>query len=136
VQLVDVAIIVLEKTRLSLSARRRLLARRAAIVRAVAGRKIGLGENERAITFACERRGEHLFRTPLGVSIGGVEEVDAGLDADADEAAGFIDLCLAPGLENSLVLPNLAAPNLNAETLSPESPGSRYSMAHRIPRRG
>ena len=47
---------------------------------------MGLCEYERTIEVAFERHGEHLFRTPLGVPIGGVEDVDADLEADVDEA--------------------------------------------------
>ena len=42
------------------------------------------------------------FRTPTGVAIGRVEEVDAGLEADVDEAGEFADFGLASGLETHL----------------------------------
>ena len=42
---------------------------------------------------------EDVFGEAVGVDVGGVEEVDAGFDADVDEAGGFCDVGGAPGFE-------------------------------------
>ena len=36
---------------------------------------------------------------PCGIDVGGVEDIDAGVEADVDEARGFGDVGVAPGLE-------------------------------------
>ena len=76
-----------------------VIARRAAIVRALARGEIRLGGDEHAVALVPERLAQDLFRAPVGVDVGRVEEVDAGFEADVDEPRGFGDVRLAPRLE-------------------------------------
>jgi hypothetical protein len=91
---------------------------------AVVDKKIGLGGNTYRNAIAFERHCGHLFRTPIGLAIGGVEEVDAGLEADVDEEASPTSVWLK-ALKTHLYSPNVVAPQLSPETLSPKAPASR-----------
>ena len=59
----------------------------------------GFGGDEQAIAFAGDGFAEDFFGDAVGINVGGVEEIDAGVEADVDEAGGFGDVAAAPGFE-------------------------------------
>ena len=58
-----------------------VLAREPRVVRPVPHRKARLGRDEQPVAPALDRRAEDLLREPAGVDVGGVDEVDAGVQA-------------------------------------------------------
>jgi hypothetical protein len=74
-------------------------ARRAPVVRPVAGRQAGLGGDQHVLAPPLDRLAEHLFRSAGRIDVGGIEEVDAGFQADIDKAAGLFDIGRAPVAE-------------------------------------
>ena len=76
-----------------------VIARGAEIVGAVAHGEGGFGGDEHAIAFAGDGFAEDFFGDAVGINVGGVEEIDAGVEADVDEAGGFGDVAAAPGFE-------------------------------------
>ena len=66
-------------------------------------RKVVLVEMSDLIALAAEGLAENFFRAAVGVDIGGVEEIDAGVEADVDELVRFGDVgCCTPGVEKLL----------------------------------
>ena len=63
---------------------------------------------------------EDLFRQAVGVDVGGIEEVDAGVEADIDQAGGLRDVGRSPGLEKLLEPPKVPVPKLMMGTCRPE----------------
>src|ERR1700690_3767316 len=89
-----------------------MLARRADIVGAVAHGESGFGGDEKAVAFTGDSFAEDFFGEAAGVDVCGVEEVDAGFEADVNEARGFGDVTGAPGFEKFVA----AAERAGAET--------------------
>ena len=89
-----------------------VLARRAEIVGAVAHGESGFRGDKNAVAFAGDSFAEDLFGEAAGVNVGGVEEIDAGFEANVDEARGFGDVAGAPGFEKFVA----AAEGAGAET--------------------
>jgi hypothetical protein len=70
------------------------------VVRALAGAEGGLGGDENVVApEVCDGFAEHGFAVAVGVDVGGIEEVAAGLHANVDEVGGFGILGRAPGFE-------------------------------------
>jgi hypothetical protein len=89
-----------------------VIARGAEVVGAVAHGEGGFGGNEDAIAFAGDGFAEDFFGKATGVDVGGVEKIDAGFEADVDEARSFRDVTAAPGFEEFVA----AAEGAGAET--------------------
>ena len=76
-------------------------ARRTLIVWPGAGRKSGFGGDEHLVALAFERLPEDLFRSPLRIAVGGVEQVDARVEAEIHQSASFVDFSCAHCLEEA-----------------------------------
>ena len=59
---------------------------------------------------------EDFFREAVGVDVGGVEEIDAGLHADINELARFLDVGFAQALKNSVPPPKVPVPKQSTGT--------------------
>src|SRR3546814_15806065 len=82
-----------------------MLARRADIVRAIAHAQRGLGRHDHAFASALDRRAEDRLRSAVGIHVGGIDEVDAGVEADVDDASRLFDVGVAPGAEQRSLAP-------------------------------
>ncbi len=71
----------------------------AGVVGAVAGGQAGLGGDQHLVAAALDRPAEDLLGGAVGVDVGGVEEGDAGVDGDVEQAAGLGLVGGAPGAE-------------------------------------
>ena len=96
---VDVDVIDVEAAEAVFAGLDEMMARGAEIVGAVAHRESGFRGDEDAVALAGDGFAEDFFGEAAGVDIGGVEEIDAGFEADVDEARGFGDVAGAPGFE-------------------------------------
>src|SRR3546814_14559942 len=76
-----------------------MLARRADIVRAIAHAQRGLGRHDHPVASALDRRAEDRLRSAVGIHVGGIEEIDAGGEADVDDASRLFAAGVAPGAE-------------------------------------
>jgi hypothetical protein len=72
------------------------MARGAEVVRAVTHREGGFCRDENAVAFAGDGFAEDFFGEAFRVDIGGVKEIDAGVETDVDEARGFRNVAGAP----------------------------------------
>src|SRR5690606_3166304 len=54
---------------------------------------------DHAIAAALDRRAEDRLGCAVGIHVGGVEEVDAGIETDVDDASRLLDVGIAPGAE-------------------------------------
>ncbi|MNC58847.1 hypothetical protein D3C75_1086100 [compost metagenome] len=75
------------------------VARHAPIVRTVAGRQAGLGRDQHLVAAALDGLAQDFFGGAVGIDVCGVEQVDPGLQADVDQAAGLGHVAVAPGAE-------------------------------------
>jgi hypothetical protein len=73
--------------------------RRAPVLRAVTHRQAGLGRDEDGIAPPLDRLAEHLFRRTVRIDVGGVEQRDAGVEADVDQPPRLGGVACAPGAE-------------------------------------
>lgn len=97
-------------------------ARHAAVARAVAGRQAGLGRDQDGVAPSLDRLAQHLFGSPVRIDVGGIEQIDAGLQADVDQPAG-LDRIARPQAPNSGPLPpKVPVPRLRTGTRSPDDP--------------
>ncbi|MNT35289.1 hypothetical protein D3C72_1713110 [compost metagenome] len=87
-------------------------ARGAGIIRAIAHRQRHLGGDQHIVAPSLDGRAEHFFGGAVGVDIGRIEQIDAGLDADVDETACLDIVAVAPGAEKR----PLATERAGAET--------------------
>src|SRR5205823_3814583 len=126
----DVDVIGVEAAEAVFECAPQMIARGAAIVRTIAGGEIGLGGDQHAVALVSQSLGENFLRAAVGVAVGGVEEIDAASRQMSIRRAASATSVSPHALKNSLEPPNVAAPKLRAETLRPEPPRSRYSMAH------
>jgi hypothetical protein len=67
-----------------------MVARGAHVVRPVTQTKRRLGGDKRPVALALQSLAQHLFRAAIGVNVGGIEEVDAGLQTDVDQPPRFL----------------------------------------------
>ena len=94
-------------------------ARGADIVRPVAHRQRGLGRDQHRVAPALDRLAEHLFRRAVRIDVGGVEEVDAGFEADVDQPPRLLWRRWCPkALKSGPEPPKVPAPKLRAQALS------------------
>jgi len=59
----------------------------------------GLRRDEELVASAFDGSAENFFGGSVGVAVGSVEEVDAGIEAEGDEIFCFFELGGAPGFE-------------------------------------
>src|SRR4029077_20148950 len=98
VDLVQVDVIELQALQARLQSGDDVAARRAAHIRARAGRVEDLGRDDDVLARylqVAERLAGDLFGAAVGVDVGGVDEVDAGIERAADDALRFLLLKLA-----------------------------------------
>src|SRR3546814_8662706 len=88
-----------------------MVARRADIVRAITHAQRGLGRHDHPVAPALDRRAEDRLRSAVGIHVGGIEEIDARVEADVDDASRLFDVGVAPGAEQR----SLAAEGTGAE---------------------
>src|SRR3546814_9704434 len=79
-----------------------MLARLADIVRASAHAQRGLGRHDHPVAPALDRRAADRLRSAVGIHVGGIEEIDASVEADVDDASRLIDVGVAPGRSEEL----------------------------------
>jgi|SRR5580704_22928 hypothetical protein len=120
VHVVDVDVVDAEAAEAVFAGLNQMMARGAEVVRAVAYAEGGFRGNENAIAFAGDGFAEDFFGEALGIDVGGVEEVDAGVEADVDKARGSATSLLPQALKNSVPPPKVPAPKLRTGTWRPE----------------
>jgi len=98
-QMVDVHVIGVETAQAAFKLLPQVVAGGAFVVGAVAHGEGSFGGDERLVALAFEGFAEDFLGLAVGVDIGGVKEIDAGFEADVDEAAGFGYVGFAPGFE-------------------------------------
>ncbi len=76
-----------------------MVARRAEIVRAGADREGRFGRDQCLVAAPLEGEAQDLLGRAGGIAVGGVEEIDPGLQTQIDEARRFGDIGAAPALE-------------------------------------
>jgi hypothetical protein len=126
----DVDVINAEPPQACVTGFEQVIARRSDIIRAFASTKGRLGRNQEAVALALDGLAENFLGKAIGVDVRRVEDIDARVQAEADDALGLLDSGGAPCLENSLPPPKVPVPKHSAETLSPESPSSLYSIKY------
>ena len=100
VQVVDVDVVGVEALEGAFERGGEVVARAADVVRALAGAEGGLGGEEDVLALEVgDGFAEDVFALAVGVDIGGVEEIAAGLHADVDEVLCLFVLHDAPGFE-------------------------------------
>ena len=87
-----------------------------------------LGGDERLVALALERLAQDLLRAAVGVDVGGVEQVDAGLEADVHQPRGLGDVGCAPGLEKLVAAAERAG--AKAENGNLEAGASQKTVFH------
>jgi hypothetical protein len=76
-----------------------MMARGADIVRSVPRAQRELGRQDDLVAPAPDGRAEYRFGSAARVDVGAVEQVDAGVETDVDDAARTRDIGVAPGAE-------------------------------------
>ena len=99
VHMVDVDVVGAETFEAGVAGLKDVLARGAEVVGGVAQREKGFRGDEELVALAVDGFAEDLFGKAVGVAVGSVEEIDAGVEAEVDHAAGFVGLGRAPGFE-------------------------------------
>jgi len=77
-----------------------MMTRRTDVVWAIACAQCDLGGNNRLIAPAFQRRAENRFGRTIRIDVRRVIQVDAGVEADVDEAFRLRDIGVAPGAES------------------------------------
>src|ERR1700733_8645450 len=88
VHVVDVDVVGAEALEAGVALLENVLARGARVIGPLAHWEKRLRRDEPSIAFALERLAEDLLGQTIGIAIGDVEKVDAGIDAEIDHAAG------------------------------------------------
>jgi len=100
--MVDVNVIGAQAAKRSLASGNKVVARGAKIIRQL-GRsnaaESGFGRDEEFVAASGDGLTENFFGRSVGIPVGGVEKIDAGVEADGDELFCFVDLGGAPGFE-------------------------------------
>jgi len=99
VEVVNVHIIGVEAAQAGFEGDPEMVAGGAEVIGPVAHWECGLGRDEGLVALALKGFAEDFFRSAAGVHVGGVKEVDAGFEADVDEATGLGNVGLTPGFE-------------------------------------
>ena len=99
VRLVEVDVVDPETPQARLAGADEVVAREALVVRAVAHAEAGLRRDEQAVAAALDRRPDDLLGDAARVDVGGVDQVDAGVEAAVDDAAGPVAVGRADLLE-------------------------------------
>ncbi|OWK23738.1 hypothetical protein AJ87_29390 [Rhizobium yanglingense] len=103
VKLIEIDDIGLQALEACLAGRDQVLARRARIVRAVAHREARLSRDQHAVlALAAEDFAKNFLRDAGRIDIGGVDQVDARIEAQIDKAAGFGNAEIADHLRPAL----------------------------------
>src|SRR4051812_18580141 len=108
------------------------MTRQARIVGALAHRQAHLGRDEHLVAIGAQRLAEDLFGAPVGIDVGGVEQVDAGVSRE-------LDLLRAPSTsiwptgDAHPVPPKPIVPRVIVETRRPLRPSCRYSIRSSSP---
>ena len=89
VELVEVDPVGAEPLEARLAGGDQVMAGIAAVVRPVAHRKARLGGEKHVGALLAERLADDLLRRAGGIDVGGVDQVDAGVEADGDLTLGF-----------------------------------------------
>src|SRR3546814_12977816 len=94
-----------------------MLARRADIVRAIAHAQRGLGRHDHPVAPALDRRAEDRLRSAVGIHVGGIEEIDARVEADVDAACRLFDVVVAPRASKRSLAAQGTGPKATRQTL-------------------
>src|SRR6266852_2277099 len=97
VKMVDVNVIGGQTTQTGFTGLQQVMPRRSQIVRVFTHSKRGLGRDQNIVAAPRNCFPKNFFREAFGVNVGSVKEVDAALQTDGDEAAGFSYVGCAPG---------------------------------------
>jgi hypothetical protein len=92
VELIQVDVVGAEPLEAGLAAADDVVTGLADVVRAVAHPAVNLGRQDHPVAASLQGLAEDLLRRPLRVDIGGVEQVDARLQAEIDESARLVRL--------------------------------------------
>jgi hypothetical protein len=99
VHVVDVDVVDAKAAKRVFAGLNQVIARRADIVGTVAHCESSFRGDENAVAFAGDGFAEDFFREAARINVGGVEEIDARVETDIDEARGFGNVAGAPGFE-------------------------------------
>ena len=97
VKMVDVDVIGAQASQAGFAGLKQMMARGPEIVRPFAHAKRGLGGNQDILAASCDGFAEDFFGEALRVDVGGVEQIDAGLQTNRDQAGGFGYIASSPG---------------------------------------
>ena len=98
-EVVDVDVVDVHAAEAVFAGLNEVIARGAGVVGAVAHGEGGFARDEHAIAFTGDGFAKDFFGESAGVDVGGVEEIDAGVEADVDKARSFGNVAGAPGFE-------------------------------------
>jgi hypothetical protein len=99
VHVIDVDVVDGEAPETVLAGSNEVMARGADIVGAFPHGEGSFGRDQHAAAFASDGLAEDFFGQTIRVYVGGVKEIDVGVEADVDEARSFGDVTGAPGFE-------------------------------------
>ena len=92
VQLVEVDVIGAQPLETGLDGANQVVARGAGSVGVIAQRASALGGEDDVVALAAQRLAGNFFRQPERVEIGGVDQVDAGIEGDIEQLLGPLDV--------------------------------------------
>src|SRR5204862_740779 len=98
-QLVEIEVVGAEAPQAGMDCLGEVMARRAKVVGAGTATEAALRRDENRLAPALDGLAEDFLRQAARIAIRGIEHVDAGLEADVDQALRFGDIACAPGLE-------------------------------------
>ena len=97
VQVVDVDVLGAQAAQAGFTSLNQMMAGRSHVVRPFTQAERGLGRDQDILTASLDGFAENLLGEAIGVNIRGVEEINAGFQADGDEASSFGYIARAPG---------------------------------------
>src|SRR5262245_7587969 len=96
---VDVDVIDSEPPQACVTSSEQMMTRRAGVIRAFAESKGRLGRNQEVVALALYGLAENFLGKSIRVDVSRIEDVDASVKAEADEALGLLNSGGSPGLE-------------------------------------
>src|SRR5882672_8493651 len=99
VKMVDVDVIGAQTAQTGFAGLDQVMSRRAQVIRPFPHPKCGFRGNQNLVAAPRNRFAQNFLREAFRVNVGGVKQVDAGLETDRDEAGGFGHVAGAPAAE-------------------------------------
>jgi hypothetical protein len=96
---IDVDVINAETPQARVTGPEQVMARRADIIRTFAESKGRLGRNQELVALALYDLAQNFLGKPIRVDVRRIEDVDASVQTETDEALGLLNSSGSPGLE-------------------------------------